>query len=112
MEKHGVRAIVCTSAKVFHPAAAADKCSVLSFGRLKLTAYYTGNQLKDYCIFRNRAFYYKKYGRYKSLLLDPPRYLLFFLLTRRFDLQGLRLWIRGYSDGLLGHFGYERQLIS
>lgn len=112
MEKHGVKAIVCTSAKVFHPAAAADKCSVLSLGSLKLTAYYTGNRLKDYCIFRNRAFYYKKYGRYKSLLLDPPRYLLFFLLTRRFDWQGLRLWVRGYSDGLLGHFGYERQLIT
>jgi len=112
MEQHGTRAIVAARAKVFHPAAAADKWSVISLGKMKLTAYYTGNRLKDYCIFRNRAFYYKKYGRYKSLLLDPPRYVLFFLLTRQFDLAGLRLWLRGYTDGLLGHFGYERQLIT
>lgn len=112
MEKHGTSAVVATGARVFHPAAAADKWSVISLGKMKLTAYYTGNRLKDYCIFRNRAFYYKKYGQYKSLLLDPPRYILFFLLTRRFDLGGLRLWLRGYTDGLLGHFGYERQLIT
>jgi rhamnopyranosyl-N-acetylglucosaminyl-diphospho-decaprenol beta-1,3/1,4-galactofuranosyltransferase len=111
MERHGTRAVVATNARVFHPAAAADKCPVISFGKLKLTAYYTGNRLKDYCIFRNRAFYYKKYRRYKILLLDPPRYVLFFLLTRRFDLRGLQLWARGYTHGLLGHFGYERQLI-
>jgi rhamnopyranosyl-N-acetylglucosaminyl-diphospho-decaprenol beta-1,3/1,4-galactofuranosyltransferase len=112
MEKHGTSGVVATRATVFHPAAAADKCLVFSLGKMKLTAYYTGNRLKDYCIFRNRAFYYKKYGRYKSLLLDPPRYLWFFLLTRRFDLRGLRLWMRGYTDGLLGHFGYERQLLA
>jgi rhamnopyranosyl-N-acetylglucosaminyl-diphospho-decaprenol beta-1,3/1,4-galactofuranosyltransferase len=111
METHGVRAVVATGAKVFHPAAAGDKCVVLSLGKMRLTAYYTGNRLKDYCIFRNRAFYYKKYKRYRSLLLDPPRYIWFFLMTRRFDLQGLRLWLRGYTDGLLGHFGYERQLL-
>lgn len=112
MEKHGVSAVVATHAQVFHPAAAADKCAVLSLGTLQLTAYYTGNRLKDYCIFRNRAFYYKKYGRYKSLLLDPPRYVLFFLLTRRFDLRGLKLWAKGYLDGLFSNFGYERRLIS
>lgn len=112
MEAHHVSAVVATSAKVYHPAAVGDKCVVLALGNMKLTAYYTGNRLKDYCIFRNRAFYYKKHRRYKHLLLDPPRYMWFFLLTRRFDLRGLRLWMRGYIDGLLGKFGYERQLLA
>jgi rhamnopyranosyl-N-acetylglucosaminyl-diphospho-decaprenol beta-1,3/1,4-galactofuranosyltransferase len=112
METHGVSAVVATGAKVFHPAAAGDKCVVLALGNMKLTAYYTGNRLKDYCIFRNRAFYYKKYKRYKSLFLDPPRYLWFFLLTRRFDIRGLRLWAKGYTDGLLENFGYEKKLLA
>jgi rhamnopyranosyl-N-acetylglucosaminyl-diphospho-decaprenol beta-1,3/1,4-galactofuranosyltransferase len=112
MEKQGTPSTVVVAAKVYHPAAANDKCSVLTVGGRALTAYYTGNRLKDYCIFRNRAFYYKKYGRYKSLLLDPLRYALFFLMTRRLDWAGFGLWVRGYRDGLRGHFGYERQLIA
>jgi rhamnopyranosyl-N-acetylglucosaminyl-diphospho-decaprenol beta-1,3/1,4-galactofuranosyltransferase len=111
MERHGIKGVVVTTAKVFHPAAPGDSCSVVSLGRFQLTAYYTGNTLKDYCIFRNRAFYYKKYGRYKSLLLDPPRYLLFFLLRRKLDFKGFGLWRKGYFDGLAGRFGYERELL-
>jgi rhamnopyranosyl-N-acetylglucosaminyl-diphospho-decaprenol beta-1,3/1,4-galactofuranosyltransferase len=111
MEKHRIKSVVLTEAKVFHPAAPADRCAVISFGGIRLTAYYTGNRLKDYCISRNRAFYFKKYGRYRSLLLDPPRYLLFFLMKRRLDLQGLRLWGKGYFDGLAGRFGYEHELL-
>jgi rhamnopyranosyl-N-acetylglucosaminyl-diphospho-decaprenol beta-1,3/1,4-galactofuranosyltransferase len=111
MEKHNIKGVVITAAKVFHPAAPGDSCEVVSFGGLHLTAYYTGNRLKDYCIFRNRAFYFKKYGRYKSLLLDPPRYLLFFLMRRKLDLAGFRLWRKGYCDGLSGRFGYERELL-
>lgn len=111
MEKNHVRGIVLTAAHVFHPAAPGDSCPVVSFGGFHLTAYYTGNRLKDYCIFRNRAFYFKKYGRYKSLLLDPPRYLLFFLLRRKLDFAGFRLWRKGYFDGLAGRFGYERELL-
>ncbi len=111
MERHAIKGVVLTDAKVFHPAAPGDSCSVVSLGRFHLTAYYTGNQLKDYCIFRNRAFYYKKYGRYKSLLLDPPRYLLFFLVRRKLDFKGFGLWRKGYFDGLAGRFGYERELL-
>lgn len=111
MEQHGIKGVVLTGAKVFHPASPGDRCSVVSLGRFQLTAYYTGNRLKDYCIFRNRAFYYKKYGRYKSLLVDPPRYLLFFMLRRKLDLKGFQLWWKGYFDGLAGRFGYERELL-
>jgi rhamnopyranosyl-N-acetylglucosaminyl-diphospho-decaprenol beta-1,3/1,4-galactofuranosyltransferase len=112
MEKGGIRGAVLLGARVVHPAAPSDKCSVLSLGKINLTAYYTGNPLKDYCISRNRAFYFKKYGRYKSLLLDPPRYVLFFLMRRKLDLSGLRLWTKGYVDGLFGNFGYERTLLN
>jgi rhamnopyranosyl-N-acetylglucosaminyl-diphospho-decaprenol beta-1,3/1,4-galactofuranosyltransferase len=111
MERDGIKGAVLVNAVVFHPAAPCDSCEVLSVGGLHLTAYYTGNRLKDYCIFRNRAFYFKKYGRYKSLLLDPPRYFLFFLMRRKLDLGGLRLWWKGYFDGLAGRFGYERELL-
>ncbi|MGA8599704.1 MAG: glycosyltransferase [Bryobacteraceae bacterium] len=111
MEKHGIKCVVLTEAKVFHPAAPTDRITVVSFGGMQLTAYYTGNRLKDYCISRNRAFYFKKYGRYKSLLLDPPRYILFFLLRRKLDFKGFGLWRKGYFDGLAGRFGYEHELL-
>jgi hypothetical protein len=83
----------------------------MNVGGERLTAYHTGNQLKDYCIFRNRPFYFKKYGRYKSLLLDPPRYSLVFLMRRRFDFAGFQLWRKGYFGGISGRFGYERELL-
>lgn len=111
MEKNHIQGVVLTGARVRHPAAPGDSCAVLSLGGLKLTAYYTGNRLKDYCIFRNRAFYFKKYGRYKSLVLDPPRYLLFFVMRRKLDLKGLGLWWKGYLDGISGRFGYEREIL-
>jgi rhamnopyranosyl-N-acetylglucosaminyl-diphospho-decaprenol beta-1,3/1,4-galactofuranosyltransferase len=111
MEKNNVKGVVLTEAIVYHPPSPGDTCEVVTFWGVKLTAYYTGNRLKDYCIFRNRAFYFKKYGRYRSLLLDPPRYLVFFLMTRKFDIAGFRLWRKGYFDGLAGRFGYERELL-
>jgi rhamnopyranosyl-N-acetylglucosaminyl-diphospho-decaprenol beta-1,3/1,4-galactofuranosyltransferase len=112
MERQGTKALAAIKARVYHPAAANEYFPVLSLGPLRLLAYYTGNKLKDYCIFRNRAFYFKKHRRYKSLLLDPPRYLLFFLMTRRLDLKGFRFWLRSYIHGLLGQFGHERQFIT
>jgi rhamnopyranosyl-N-acetylglucosaminyl-diphospho-decaprenol beta-1,3/1,4-galactofuranosyltransferase len=112
IDRQRVGAIVSVRAHVYHPMATNEYYDVLTVGKTRLTACYTGNRLKDYCLFRNRAFYFKKYGQYKSLLLDPPRYLLFFLRNRKFDFAGLRFWFKAYLDGLLGNFGYERKLLN
>jgi rhamnopyranosyl-N-acetylglucosaminyl-diphospho-decaprenol beta-1,3/1,4-galactofuranosyltransferase len=110
IEHGGVKSAVAVGARVYHPPSE-QKYAVLTIGQRKLTALYTSNKLKDYCTFRNRAFYFKKYGVYKSLLLDSVRYPLFFLLVRRFDVKGCSLWLKGYLHGLTGHFGYERHFL-
>ncbi len=112
LQQHNIKAFAVTDALVYHPIATNEYYSVMTIGKAHLLhVCYTGNPLKDYCLMRNRAYYYKRYGLYKNLFLDPVKYFLFFFVNRRFDFKGFRFWLRAFCDGLFQRFGHERQFI-
>lgn len=111
MHAERLDACIVVAARMHHPSMFQQDFVVLDAAGFTLTAHYTGEILKDYCLFRNRAYCFKKYGSYRILLLDIIRYLLFFLITRRADFSGLFLWARAYTHGLIGRFGYERRFL-
>lgn len=111
MQEKGLRAVIVVAARMRHPSMFHQDFVVLQTAGFTFTAHYTGEMLKDYCLFRNRAYCFKKYGSYRILGLDVLRYVLFFLVTRRADFSGLFLWTRAYVHGLIGRFGYERRFL-
>jgi rhamnopyranosyl-N-acetylglucosaminyl-diphospho-decaprenol beta-1,3/1,4-galactofuranosyltransferase len=91
-----------------HPADMADKFALLGE---RLVVNFTGNRLKDYCIFRNKAVIYGRYGNWDKLLFEIPKHLYFFVVKRRGDWSGLRFWMAAYRDGICGKFGRERRFL-
>lgn len=112
LEKAKVRSVIVLAARMSHPAMHHHEFPVAPFLRIGLTAHCTDSPLKNYCLFRNRAFCFKKHRRYRTLILDLLRYPLFFLINRRVDVSGLMFWFRAYLHGLLGVFGRERRFLS
>jgi rhamnopyranosyl-N-acetylglucosaminyl-diphospho-decaprenol beta-1,3/1,4-galactofuranosyltransferase len=111
MQEGTFTAIIAVRARMHHPSMFHQDFIVLHAFGLVVTAHYTGELLKDYCLFRNRAYCFRKYRSYRILILDIPRYVLFFLITRRGDLRGLLFWAGAYLDGLIGRFGHERRFL-
>jgi rhamnopyranosyl-N-acetylglucosaminyl-diphospho-decaprenol beta-1,3/1,4-galactofuranosyltransferase len=92
-----------------HPSDLADKFPLIAN---RFVVNFTSNKLKDYCIFRNKAIIYRRYGRWSHLLFEIPKHLFFFLLKRNFDVNGFAFWVGAYSAGLVGRFGGERTYLS
>ena len=111
MQEQGLHAVVAVAARMHHPSMFHQDFVVLRASGFELTAHYTGEVLKDYCLFRNRAYCFRKYKSYGILILDIFRYVLFFLVTRRGDFPGLFFWARAYIHGWIGRFGYERRFL-
>ena len=112
MQEEGLDAVVVSTARMHHPSMFHHDFVILRAAGFILTAHYTGENLKDYCLFRNRAYCFKKYRSYRILGLDVLRYILFFVITRRADFRGLFFWARAYVHGLIGRFGYERRFLA
>ena len=112
LQKANIAGAIVVAARICHPAMFHHEFPVAPFLRIRLSAHCTESALKNYCLFRNRAFCFKKHRRYRALLIDIPRYVLFFLVNRRVDIRGLIFWVRAYMHGLLGIFGYERRFLS
>jgi rhamnopyranosyl-N-acetylglucosaminyl-diphospho-decaprenol beta-1,3/1,4-galactofuranosyltransferase len=71
---------------------------------------FTGNRLKDFCIFRNRAYIYKKYWPHK-LWIEFIRYLWFFLISMRFDFKNCIFFLVGFKDGLISNFSRHKNYL-
>lgn len=112
LQQANIGAVIVVAARMSHPSMFHHEFSVAPFLPIRLTAHYTESLLKNYCLFRNRAFCFKKYKRYRTLIIDIPRYVLFFVVNRRADIRGLAFWVKAYLHGLLGIFGYERRYLS
>lgn len=64
-----------------------------------------GNDFKNYYMFRNKGLAFHENGWLWMLPFDAARYAYYFLIHKRGDMHGLKLWARAMRDGLAGRLG-------
>lgn len=96
LKRSGVTIATVTAARVVHPSGYEEQYPLI-LGRFIVT--YTGNRVKDYCFFRNRAYMARTNQRPQAVLLDALRYFLFFGKRRENFAANIRLWLRATGDG-------------
>ncbi|MCS6869296.1 glycosyltransferase family 2 protein [Thermus sp.] len=101
LRARGVQLGVLPEVRVRHPSFRKELTILLG---KRLVVGYSGNPRKDYYNYRNRMYVFRTYRRAWPLwaLLDLFRHAWFFLLVRRGDLRGFRLWARAAFLGLQG----------
>lgn len=88
--------------KFFHPSDDNERVSSL-FGLL--TTRDTHSDFKNYYMFRNRAVAFIEDGNSWLLPLDFIRYTYYYLIVKKMDIKGLKLWCRATIDGMKGRLG-------
>lgn len=63
---------------------------------------------KQFYLFRNRAYIFRRYGKWGWMAADAIRYGYYFLVCRRLDVRGLAGWARTTRAGWSGSFMQER----
>jgi rhamnopyranosyl-N-acetylglucosaminyl-diphospho-decaprenol beta-1,3/1,4-galactofuranosyltransferase len=99
MRSAKLRFATTASAKFTHPSGEGELHPI--FGGL-LHAIYPQPMWKRRIQYRNRGYYLTRHRNVLILAVDLIRYPYFFLVTRRFDLTGLRDWIGCTWAGILG----------
>lgn len=88
--------------KFFHPSDSNERVSSL-FGLL--TTRDAHSDFKNYYMFRNRAVAFIEDGNSWLLPLDFIRYTYYYLIVKKMDVQGLKLWCTATIDGMKGRLG-------
>lgn len=88
--------------KFFHPSDDNERVSSL-FGLL--TTRDTHSDFKNYYMFRNRAVAFIEDGNSWLLPLDFIRYTYYYLIVKKMDVKGLKLWCAATIDGMKGRLG-------
>lgn len=83
-----------------HPA---DRIQWQTVGHPQLTVYAGQLDWKAFCFFRNAGLIAKNYGRGKGVTM-LLRYIIFYLILRRFDMRSWRFFLRAYTAGWRGDF--------
>ncbi|HEU0190834.1 MAG TPA: glycosyltransferase family 2 protein [Mycobacterium sp.] len=81
----------CLTASYLHPCGA-DEFKPILFGTMH--AQYPDGSLKRFYTYRNRGYLMAQPGMRRLLVQEWLRFGWFFVVSRRFDLAGLREWIR------------------
>lgn len=63
--------------------------------------------VKQFYQFRNRAYIFRRYGKWGWLAADAVRYGYYFLVCRRLDVRGLACWAKTTKAGWSGAFMQE-----
>lgn len=102
MKKNSLKFGTLVSAMFFHPSDMNERIKVLS-------GYWTirdaHSDFKNYYMFRNRAVAFIEDGNAWLLPLDFIRYSYYFLVFKKFDMCGLKLWCQATYDGIKGKLG-------
>lgn len=91
-----------TAAVARHPSGAADISQVPG---LPLGVLWPANPARRAITFRNRAFIFRRHGKFLLLIADYLRYGAFFLLRSRPDWRGWRDWLAATWQGYAGIVG-------
>lgn len=90
------------SAKFFHPSDSKERIKVL-FNLWTIRD--ASSDFKNYYMFRNRAVAFIENGNAWLLPLDFIRYCYYFLIFKKFDWKGLKLWCQATYDGIRKKLG-------
>lgn len=86
----------------YHPSDINERVSVLG-GLWNMRDAHS--DFKNYYMFRNRAVAFIEDGNSWLLPLDFIRYIYYFIVFRKFDWRGLKLWCKATYDGVNGRLG-------
>lgn len=106
--KAGFDTITVLDALFYHPE---DKAAHyrICFGLVPVN--FTESKLRFTCLIRNSTYNYWNYiGRYR-IILKWLIYSWFFIITRRFDIQGYTYYLKCVADGIRGDFSRHRQYL-
>lgn len=72
---------------------------------------FTESSLRNYCYYRNRTYIIKKYKSKIKLCLSIIKYVLFFMVQRKFDIKNMKLFMSAVDEALWckdfkGHIRY------
>lgn len=102
MRRAGARFGTLTSARFLHPSDRDERIRfLLGIGRVRDA----GNAFKNYYMYRNKALAFRENRLWWLLPLDFSRYVYYFLIHKKGDGAGLRLWWRATRDGLAKRLG-------
>lgn len=100
--KNNIKFGTLTSAKFYHPSDDTERVTCL-FGQMIIRDAHS--DFKNYYMFRNRAVAFIEDGNALLLPLDFIRYSYYFLIHKKFNWSGLKLWCIATYDGIKGKLG-------
>lgn len=86
----------------YHPSDMNERIPL--FGNKIITRDANSN-FKNYYLFRNRALSFKEDNREYLIYIDFIRYVIYFLVKKKMDVKGLKLWCVATIDGMKGRLG-------
>lgn len=63
------------------------------------------SDFKNYYLFRNRALSFKEDNKEYLIYIDFIRYMIYFLVKKKMNIKGLKLWCTATIDGMKGKLG-------
>lgn len=102
MALQGVRFGTLATATFHHPSDRAERHHFLWGQGFARDA---GNDFKNYYMFRNKGLAFRENGWWWMLPFDAARYVYYFLIHKRGDVHGLKLWATAMRDGLARRLG-------
>lgn len=105
----GYNPITITAAQFYHPANKMNFVPIL-FGLVKVP--FSDSKLRMVCLARNYTYIYWNYNQKHKILLKFVAYSWLFIITRKFDLDGYKLYILSVIDGLRKNFTRHKQFLN
>jgi rhamnopyranosyl-N-acetylglucosaminyl-diphospho-decaprenol beta-1,3/1,4-galactofuranosyltransferase len=102
MKKNKLSFGTLVDAKFFHPSDKNERIKVLFNLWTMRDAH---SDFKNYYMFRNRAVAFIEDGNAWLLPLDLIRYTYYFLIVKKLNIKGLKLWCLATIDGIKGKLG-------
>ena len=100
--------ITVLDAIFYHPV---NKAPVIPIFFKKIPVPYVNSELRFVCLIRNWVFINKKNHRYWIIFRNLLAYSWLFLITRKFDLRGYKLYLESTFDGLREKFDRHKKYL-
>ena len=100
-KKQGFHPVTITNAIFYHPANKMSFVPIL-FGLIKVP--FSESKIRMICLARNYTYIYWNYDNKMKILYKLFIYTWLYLITRKLDISGYKLYISSVLDGLKGNF--------
>lgn len=106
VKKYGFKILTCINAIHKHPKDRQNvKKTFMGLGKVAIT----NNKFRDYIKLRNHAFIRSRYNSKISLIKYFILHSYYYLITDKFNFQGLTLFWRAFLDGINNNFSRHKQ---